>query len=154
MGRTGRSGIRSTEELRYAPLGELLGYGLRRAQLRAFQDFAETMAPFDISPGQLGGLLLVDTNSGLNQSALARAMGLDRSTIVAVIDNLETRGLIRRRPAPGDRRAHALFLTDAGRRFLRRIEPHLRAHEDRLSAGLSTDERRTLTDLLKRINGL
>ena len=137
-----------------APLTGLLGYGLRRAQLRAFQDFAETMAPFDLSPGQLGVLLLVDANPGLNQSALAKAMGLDRSTIVAVIDRLEGRGLLRRAPSPDDRRSHALGLTDAGGDFLEQVGPHLRRHEETLAAGLSASERRTLTGLLNRINGL
>ena len=137
-----------------AALTGLLGYSLRRAQLRAFQDFAETMAPFDLSPGQLGVLLLVRGNPGLNQSALAKAMGLDRSTIVAVIDRLEGRGLMRRARSPDDRRSHALGLTDGGTTFLQQVEPHLRRHEDRLAAGLSAPERKTLTGLLNRINGL
>ncbi len=152
MGESGRN--ETADELKYGLLGGLLGYSLRRAQLRAFQDFAATMAPFDISPGQLGVLLLIDANPGMNQSALARAMGLDRSTIVAVIDRLEGRGLISRRPVPEDRRSYALVLTDTGRLFIQDIEPHLKDHEDRLAAGLSTTERRTLNDLLRRINGV
>jgi len=132
----------------------LLGYSLRRAQLRAFQDFAETMAPFGLSPGQLGVLLLVQANPGLNQSTLAKAMGLDRSTIVAVIDRLEGRDFLRRASSPRDRRSHALGLTDAGAVFLEDVQPHLRRHEERLAAGLSAAERKTLTGLLNRINGL
>jgi DNA-binding MarR family transcriptional regulator len=132
----------------------LLGYNLRRAQQRAVQEFAVTMAPFDLSPGQLGALMLVETNPGLNQSTLAKAMGLDRSTIVAVIDRLEERGFLRRAPSPDDRRSHALGLTDAGTLFLEEVEPHLHRHEETLAAGLSASERRTLTSLLNRINGL
>ncbi len=140
--------------LDYGMLGDLLGYGLRRAQLRVFQDFAETMAPFDISPGQLGVLLLVEANRGLNQSSLAKAMGLNRSTIVAVLDHLENRNLVRRAPCPDDRRSYALLLTDNGSSSIADLRPHLEQHEARLSKGLTPDERKTLIGLLKRINGL
>ena len=149
-----RGGDTVPPRLDSATLNGLLGYNLRRAQQRAFQEFAEIMAPFDLSPGQLGAMILVGANPGLNQSALARAMGLDRSTIVAVIDRLEGRGLMRRAPTPGDRRSHALGLTAAGGAFLEQVDPHLRRHEARLAADLSAAERTTLTGLLNRINGL
>src|SRR4051794_9589987 len=61
------------EGLRLGRLEALLGYQLRRAQIATFQSFAEAMAPFGLSPGQLGVLLLVEANPGLNQTALGRA---------------------------------------------------------------------------------
>lgn len=140
-------------DLRRGRLDNLLGYALRRAQLRAFQDFAETMAAYQLSPGQLGLLLLIEANPGLNQSTLAKAMGLDRSTIVAVIDQLEERGLVRRTVSPDDRRSYALLLTDSGIAFLDEIAPELEAHEGRIAADLSAAERQDLIGLLKRING-
>jgi DNA-binding MarR family transcriptional regulator len=149
-----RGAAESDDALNVGVLRDLLGYGLRRAQVRAFQDFAVAMSPFEVSPGQLGVLLLVDANPGVNQSALARAMGLDRSTIVAVIDRLERRDLVSREPSPDDRRSHALVLTRTGRKFLSDVRPHLERHEARLAGDLSEAERKTLTSLLNRINGI
>ena len=134
-------------------LADLIGYRLRQAQLRAFQDFSEEMAPFELRPGQMGLLLLIEANPGSNQTALARGLGLDRSTLVAVIDGLEDRGLIAREACPDDRRSHALVLTAEGRKFLDRVKPALERHEERLTAPLNERERATLRDLLGRIAG-
>ncbi|MDJ0949757.1 MAG: MarR family transcriptional regulator [Alphaproteobacteria bacterium] len=131
----------------------LLGYQLRRAQLRVFQSFAEAMGAFEISPGQLGVLVIISENPGLNQTRLARALGIDRSTMVAVLDGLEQRDLLARTPSPTDRRSHALLLTKAGERLLQDVRPVLEAHEDRIAASLSKDERAMLLSLLRRING-
>jgi len=140
-------------DIRLGHLRELLGYSLRRAHVRAFNDFAATMGPFKLSPGQLGLLLLVEANPGANQSALARAIGLDRSTLVSLIDTLEARGLLSRRPSKDDRRSHAIVLEPEGERFLEEITPALRAHEDRIAAGLTDAERDTLRRLLNRLDG-
>ncbi len=76
-------------------LPELLGYRLRLAQRAVFRDFASSVA--ELSPGRAGMLLLVEANPGVTQSRLADAVGLDRSTMVGVIDALEARDLIERR---------------------------------------------------------
>ncbi len=132
-------------------LAGLLGYHLRRAQVSAFQDFARTMAAFDIAPGQLGALLLIEANPGLKQSELGRALGIDRSSVVPLIDKLEARGLVRRDVRSEDRRAHALALAPAGAVFLRRLLPQLQRHERRIAGGLSKAERSQLIALLSRI---
>jgi DNA-binding MarR family transcriptional regulator len=138
-----------TPSLRLGTLETLLGYNLRRAQLVVFQNFAQAMAEFGVSPGQLGVLFLVDANPGLNQTALGRALGIERSSVVAVLDRLERSDLLRR--TKPDRRSHALYLTDAGRRLLRDIRPKLEKHEREIAAGLSAEERATLMHLLRRI---
>jgi DNA-binding MarR family transcriptional regulator len=135
--------------LRLGILDGLLGYHLRRAQLAAFQSFAETMDRFGISPGQFGVLALVDANPGLNQTALGRALGIERSSVVAVLDRLEKRRLLRR--AKHDRRSHALYLTPEGKELLGTVRPLLEAHERRIAADLSRDETRTLIALLRRV---
>jgi len=132
-------------------LPSLVGYHLRRAQIAVFDDFASSLGGLDIRPGQFGVLILIDANPGLNQSELGEAMGVDRSTVVAVIDRLEERGLVARRRAPNDRRSYALELTAAGRALLTRLRPLVAAHEARLAAGLSVEERQLLIDLLRRI---
>jgi len=133
-------------------LPELMGYHMRRAQLRIFQDFAETMRDVQITPGQFGVLALIASNPGMTQSACARAVGIERSTMVAVIDALEQRKLVERRPSPVDKRSYALVLTMGGIKLMEELRPLVRRHEDRLTAGLSGPERRQLIDLLRRLS--
>jgi DNA-binding MarR family transcriptional regulator len=134
-------------------LGELFGYPLRRAQGAVFEDFMRTMAESRLTPGQFGVLILIDRNDGLSQSSLARALGIERSTMVAVIDRLEDRKLVQRRPSATDGRSYALSLSPSGDRLLAETRPRVRRHEKRLTAGLEPGELETLIDLLQRING-
>jgi len=134
--------------VRRGRLEPLLGYWLRRAQLRVFQDFVATMD--GLTPGQLGAVLLVEANPGMTQSALAAALGIDRSTAVALIDRLQRHGLVRRSPRAGDRRANALEL-DGGAAVLAHLVKRLDAHERRIARALSAAERRQLIALLRRL---
>lgn len=129
----------------------LLGYQLRRAQLRMFIDFASAMAEVSITPGQFGVLVLIEANPGSSQSALARAIGIERSTMVAVIDTLEGRSLVERRASQVDRRSNALVLSEAGGAMMEKLRPIVAGHEDRIAANLSPAERRQLIDLLRRL---
>lgn len=132
-------------------LEHLLGYALRRAQVRVFQDFAVEMKEFGLTPGQLGALLLIDANKGLSQSELGAALGIDRSSVVPLIDRLQRRGWVRRAARASDRRAHALELAPGGTALMERLLPRLAAHEERIAAGLSPAERQRLFDLLARV---
>jgi DNA-binding MarR family transcriptional regulator len=129
----------------------LLGYHLRRAQIVVFQHFAETMGAADITPGQFGVLTVIDGNPGLRQTQLGNALGIDRSTVVVVIDRLEARGLVTRAPQPNDRRSHALRLSEKGEKLLRQLEAKVRAHERHIGRELTPAEQRTLIDLLGRV---
>src|SRR3954447_17843708 len=111
-------------------LPELVGYHLRRAQVAVFQDFAREMASFNVTPGQFGVLQVIAANPGLSQSELAKAIGIDRSTVVAVIDRLEQQDLVVRAPSPTDRRSHALRLSEGGARTLAQLEARVRSHEE------------------------
>ncbi|MXW90391.1 MAG: winged helix-turn-helix transcriptional regulator [Rhodospirillaceae bacterium] len=132
-------------------LAGLLGYHLRRAEVFAFQNFAAHLGADGIGPGQLGVLLLVQANPGSNQTRIGRALGIDRSTLVSIVDALEARGLVRREPSPTDRRSHALVLTADGGAFLRAIRPRLDAHEAEIARGLTPAERAQLIDMLQRL---
>jgi len=129
----------------------LVGYHLRRAQAAVFEDFRKTMAAEKITPGQFGVLALIGANDGLSQSALARALGIERSTMVAVIDGLETRGLVDRRASETDRRSNELTLTPTGRTLTAKLGPMVEDHEARMAEGLDADEKAILVDLLKRV---
>lgn len=137
-----------------APLEDLLAYHLRRAQVVAFQSFADALGSDNISPGQLGVLLLVRHSPGLNQTQLGAALGIDRSTLVAVLDRLQARKLVARKPSPTDRRSHALELTAAGQDFLDALLPRVAAHEAEIAASLSDAERQTLIALLRKVSGV
>ena len=140
-----------SDALDFDILPELLGYQLRRAQLRMFTDFANAMADVSITPGQFGVLVLIEANPGSSQSALARAIGIERSTMVAVIDTLEGRGLVERRASKVDRRSNALVLSAAGGAMMAKLRSLVEDHEDRIAGNLSPAERRQLIDLLRRL---
>lgn len=142
---------RARTALQLGRLEKLLGYALRRAQIRVFQDFAAEMKEFGLTPGQLGALLLIEANKGLNQSELGNALGIDRSSVVPLIDRLQRRGWVRRAARATDRRAHALELAPGGTALIARFLPHLEAHEERIAAGLSPAERERLFVLLSGI---
>jgi DNA-binding MarR family transcriptional regulator len=149
---SGASG--KTAKLRAVRMGfldGLIGYHLRRAQVGLFQHFARTVGRADITPGQLGVMAVIGANPGLSQTRLGAALGIDRSTVVGMIDGLERRGLVVRGVAPRDRRSHALALSDKGTELLGRLEQAARAHEGQWSQGLTQVERRQLVELLRRL---
>jgi DNA-binding MarR family transcriptional regulator len=139
----------SDEALRPGALAGLLGYRLRLAQQAVFRDYASSVG--EVSPGRVGILLLVESNPGVNQSRLARAVHLDRSTMVGVIDKLEERGLLERRRGE-DRRTNGLWLTRAGRGLLARMKERIEQHERRFAARLTPAERGQLIALLEKLS--
>jgi DNA-binding MarR family transcriptional regulator len=136
--------------LRPGMLPGLLGYRLRLAQQAVFRDFAASVA--ELSPGRVGMMLLVEANPGVTQGRLAQEVGLDRSTMVGVIDGLEGRGLIERRRGE-DRRTNGLWLTRSGRTLLSRLKRRIELHERRVAARLQPAERAQLIALLEKLCG-
>lgn len=132
-------------------LPTLLGYRLRLAQRAVFADFQTSIGQPGVSPGLFGVLVIIEANPGLKQTELANAALLDRSSVVPVLDKLESRGLVARRAPPDDRRVKGLWLTAEGGALLRRLKRRVLAHERRLTAGLSERERTQLFDLLERL---
>jgi DNA-binding MarR family transcriptional regulator len=130
-------------------LPELLGYRLRLAQQAVFRDFAASVP--ELSPGRVGMLVLVEANPGVTQGRLAEEVGLDRSTMVGVIDALQARGLIERRRG-ADRRTNGLWLTRAGRTLVARLKQRIDIHERRIAARLEPAERAQLLALLEKLS--
>ncbi|MGQ0544683.1 MAG: MarR family winged helix-turn-helix transcriptional regulator [Betaproteobacteria bacterium] len=135
--------------LRPGILPGLLGYRLRLAQQAVFRDFAASVP--DVSPGRVGVLVLIEANPGVTQGRLARAVSLERSTMVGVIDALESRGLVERRRGD-DRRTNGVWLTRAGRALLGRLKRRIGVHERRIAARLTAAERRALLELLEKLS--
>ena len=145
------AGVDRDGEISLGLLPSLLGYALRRAQVAVFQNFTEVVGASELTPGQFGVLVVIDANPGLSQTQLGNALGIDRSTVVAVIDRLEARGLVARQAAPNDRRSHALHLSDTGKTTLRRLTERVRAHERQIARHLTAEEQARLIELLRRV---
>jgi DNA-binding MarR family transcriptional regulator len=136
------------------PLGDSVGYLMRRAQVTIFQRFFKLFAQFGIRPAEYAALTVIERNPGLSQTRLADALGLKKTNLVALIDAFEDRGLARRRPTENDRRSHALYLTPKGIALIGRLH-RIDATLDRsISALVSPDERQRLCDVLRQIASL
>lgn len=133
-------------------LAAIVGYRLRLAQLSIFRDFINDFADLGLRPVDYSVLRLIETNPGVRQGDVASALGIKRANMVSLVHMLEDRGLVERRRVPGDGRAHALYLTGAGKRFVQRMQRRWRALEDRVVARLGgEDDRDTLIALLDRL---
>lgn len=142
----------SDDVLDLGGLPNLLGYQLRRAQIAAFQHFAATVGQAGITPGWYGLMVLVANNEGLSQTRLARALAIDGSTMVAMIDRLEENNWIERRRSQVDRRSHELLLTAAGKELLAQLTPQVEAHEAALAQDLSAGDKKKLLEFLAKIS--
>ncbi len=133
-------------------LSELLGYALKRAQLKLYEDFLKCVAPLQLTPAQFSVLLLLERNPGRNQTEVAGALGILRPNFVAMLDGLESRGLCARARSATDRRSHVLSLTEKGRAALTRARRIIASrHEARLSALLGSADRAALLRILAKI---
>jgi DNA-binding MarR family transcriptional regulator len=132
-------------------VGERLAYLLKRAQVELAALHEQFLAPFAISAGELAILLLIDAREPESQQQVARRLGIDRTTMVELIDALEDKGLLARRPDARDRRRNVIELTDAGQKTLRRATRASDQAEQRLLAELNDVEAAQLRALLRRI---
>jgi len=147
-----RGGATEDAALQLGELSEHLGYALKRAQLKIFDDFLRCVAPLQLTPAQFSVLLLLDKNPGHNQTEIANTLGILRPNFVAMLDNLESRGLCARMRSTNDRRSHILVLTDKGRAVLARAKKLVAAkHETRLNALLGPANRAALLAMLATI---
>ncbi|HEY1526674.1 MAG TPA: MarR family transcriptional regulator [Candidatus Angelobacter sp.] len=113
--------------------------------------FAERLAPLDFTPAHAGILRILGRRGPVTQQALAGILGMFASRLVALMDQLESRGLIERRDHPDDRRSYALHLTEKGRVALQSIGRVAREHQKALLAALTVEEQRQLGQFLQRI---
>ena len=140
--------------LQLGELSELLGYSLKRAQLRVFEDFLGCVASLQLTPAQFSVLLLIERNPGRNQTEIANTLGILRPNFVSMLDGLQSRGLCERMRSTSDRRSHILLLTDKGRTVLARAKKLVaNKHEARLNELLGPANRAALLSMLAKIAG-
>ena len=123
-------------------LTTIVGYPLRRAQLAVFDDFNRRFAALALSPAQFSTLALIGANPGRKQSEIAGALGIQRPNFVAMMDELERRGLAERLRTPADRRSRALALTPTGEALVaraRRDQAEQETEIERLIGGTSRE---------------
>jgi DNA-binding MarR family transcriptional regulator len=96
-------------------------------------------------------LALLAEGTRETQATIADALSLDPSRLVALLDSLEERGTIARQRDPQDRRRHVVSITDAGQGELERLRVMMKDYENEFFAGMSTDERKTLHELLSKL---
>jgi DNA-binding MarR family transcriptional regulator len=146
--------VADNSALQLGELSELLGYRLKRAQLRVFEDFIRSVASLQLTPAQFSVLVLLERNPGRNQTEIAATLGILRPNFVSMLDGLESRQLCERVRSPYDRRSHLVTLTDKGRTILARAKRLVATkHEARLNALLGEDDRAALLRILDKLTG-
>ncbi|MBP7065281.1 MarR family transcriptional regulator [Ferrovibrio sp.] len=147
----GKAEHSASSEIDYGDLPDLIGYVLRRAQLRLYEDFYAALHGTGISPALFSALVLVERNPGLQQGRLGQALGVARSGAMTMVDRLERLGLVQRQPAPHDRRAYGLHLTPKGQKQAASLRARVSEHDQRIGHRMDAAERRKLMELLQRI---
>jgi len=132
-------------------LSRRLGYLLKHAQLRMAELTAAALAPYVIDGRELGVLLVLADGQPASQQQAAQRLAIDRTTMVAMLDTLEGKGLVSRHPDTDDRRRNVVELTDAGRDILQRAVKASDDAERALLAPLSPQAARQLRDSLQAI---
>lgn len=135
----------------YGLLDTLLGYQLRRAQLRLYEDFERAVGDAGITPQRFAALVLIDANPGIGQARLAEVMGIARTGAKALADRLMAQGWVSRTANRPDKRQRGLTLTAPGRAMLDRTAAAVIAHDRRMAAHLPPADRARLTTLLLRL---
>jgi MarR family transcriptional regulator, transcriptional regulator for hemolysin len=132
------------------PVTEFAGQLFFRLWRATHTRTAELLGSVGLTPALFALLNVIGAREGAIQQELGSALGIDRSTMVSLIDQLESSGLATRRPSATDRRAREIAITPKGRRFLERGRGLISQVEDEVLAGLTTRERGDLLTLLRR----
>ena len=127
------------------------GYLFRRMQQIAVALFVEECRDFDITPVQYAALVAIQTHPGIDATRLSAVIAFDRSTLGSVIERLEAKGHIERRPAADDKRVKLLYLTRSGAKLLRDILPAIDRAQARMLEPLKAGDRKTLMALLAQL---
>jgi MarR family transcriptional regulator, lower aerobic nicotinate degradation pathway regulator len=127
------------------------GYLFRRMQQIAVAIFMEECRSFDLTPVQYAALVAIRTHPGIDATRLSAVIAFDRSTLGNVIERLEAKELIERKPAAQDRRVKLLYLTKPGVALLRDIIPAVDRAQARMLQPLKATDRKALMALLSQL---
>jgi DNA-binding MarR family transcriptional regulator len=127
------------------------GHLIRRAQQIAVAIFMDECAAFDVTPVQYAALVAIRETPGIAATQLSSVVAFDRSTLGKVLERLEAKKLIVRKPTTEDKRTKLLHLTPAGRTLLDAVEPLVQRSQKRILQPLNAKERALFVELLHRM---
>lgn len=127
------------------------GYLFRRMQQIAVSIFMEECKAFDLTPVQYAALIAIHAHPGIDATRLSAVIAFDRSTLGSVIERLQAKDYIERKPAPEDRRIKLLYLTKSGAAILREIIPAVERAQARMLEPLKPADRKMLMGLLMQL---
>jgi DNA-binding MarR family transcriptional regulator len=130
------------------------GYLFRRMQQIAVAIFVEECKAYDLTPVQYAALVAIGTHPGIDATRLSAVIAFDRSTLGSVIERLEAKDYIKRKPSPGDKRVKLLDLTKAGAALLRDIVPSVDRAQARMLEPLKPADRKMLLTLITQLVNL
>ena len=133
-------------------LPRLLGFNLRRAHQSCWRQYAAAMGEQQLRPGLFGLLVLVAANPGIAQIELGTHLGIDKASIVGLLDRLEKAGLLARRRSTSDRRRQGVFPTARGGEALGSMLAEIRTVERRIAGRFTRAEFGQLLDFLRRLH--
>jgi DNA-binding MarR family transcriptional regulator len=137
--------------IQYGVLDSLMGYAVRRAQIKQYEAFIAALEPWHITPPRFSAMVIVSLNHGLKLTQLAKILGIARSGAVILVDALEELGYVERQPAPEDRRAFSLALTEKGKHDLVKITKAVVDQDQQVIKPLSAAEQHELRRLLIKL---
>lgn len=127
------------------------GYLFRRMQQIAVSIFMEECREFDLTPVQYAALVAIHTHPGIDATRLSAVIAFDRSTLGSVIERLQAKAYIERKPSPEDKRIKLLYLTKSGAALLKEIIPAVERAQARMLEPLKPADRKTLMALLEQL---
>ena len=133
-------------------LPKMLGYNLRRAHQLSWRTYVSFIGESKIRPGLFSLLVLTRSNPGIAQIELGTHLGVDKASIVALLDRLERAGLIERRRSTRDRRRQGIFLTEAGSTELEALMGQVRQLERQMASRFTKAELDQFLDFLRRMH--
>ena len=139
------------EPVNLGRLGQALGFRFRRVQNRLARDFLGRIAAWKLRAGMFSSLEIIANNPGISQATLSGEVGLDKSAIVPLVDELERRGWVLRTRSKTDRRRNHLSITDAGQIELDQLAALMIESESAALAVLSEEERDVISRALDKV---
>lgn len=134
--------------IEFGILDEFVGFQLHKVRNFLASELYRMIAPGAL-PGDFPILYLIARNPGRTQTAIARAVGLDRSSLVPILNRHEREGWVNRSVSAEDKRAHSLVLTEAGQAKLDGLQAAVTSLEDRMSACIGGDGQKEILRLLR-----
>ncbi len=127
------------------------GFLLNKAAAKVRDHYDEALTTLGMNARHAGILTILDEKGVLSQNELGKCAYIDRTTIVALIDDLERLGLVERKEHPTDRRSHAIYMTEKGRGFMPQIVKKAKEVEKEFLGPLTASEQKNLLQLLRKL---